>query len=226
MLQSAFNILLSGNNISRLLNGFATTAVISLTAIISGAIIGLFIGSLWTLSGKWVRPIFKGYLEIFRIVPTIPLLFLFYYILPRDLGVNLPAFQVSILVFALWFSAEFSDIVRGAIQSVPKQQKESAYALGLSTFQVFWYVLIPQGLSNALSPFINLSTRIIKTSSILLLISVTDVITVGQQIIEANANNSVMPLLMYGIIACLYWLVNTLLGYLSGFVERKKVNDQ
>lgn len=107
MWQSAFKILLSGNNVTRILGGLETTIVISLTSIVLGTLIGIVLGSLWTLSGKWVRLVFKIYLEIFRIIPTIPLLFLFYYILPRDLGVNLPAVQVSILVFALWFAAEF-----------------------------------------------------------------------------------------------------------------------
>ncbi|MBF7115820.1 amino acid ABC transporter permease [Pediococcus pentosaceus] len=226
MWQSAFKILLSGNNITRILGGLETTIVISLTSIVLGTLIGIVLGALWTLSGKWVKLVFKIYLEIFRIIPTIPLLFLFYYILPRDLGVNLPAVQVSILVFALWFAAEFSDIIRGSIQSVPRQQRESAFALGLSTFQIFRYVLIPQGLLTAISPFINLSTRIIKTTSILLLISVTDVITVGQQIIEANSQNAVIPILIYGIIALLYWLVNAVLGYLADYVEGKQINDR
>ena len=138
----------------------------------------------------------------------------------------MPAVQVSILVFALWFAAEFSDIIRGSIQSVPRQQRESAFALGLSTFQIFRFVLIPQGLLTAISPFINLSTRIIKTTSILLLISVTDVITVGQQIIEANSQNTVIPILIYGIIALLYWLVNAVLGYLTDYVEGKQINGR
>lgn len=78
----------------------------------------------------------------------------------------------------------------------------------------------------AISPFINLSTRIIKTTSILLLISVTDVITVGQQIIEANSQNTVIPILIYGIIALLYWLVNAVLGYLTDYVKGKQINGR
>ncbi|MGO0155445.1 amino acid ABC transporter permease [Leuconostoc mesenteroides] len=211
----------AGNNLFRLLNGLAVTVEISLISIILGTILGVILGSLWSAVGLLFKPIFKVYLEIFRVVPTIPLLFLFYYIFPRNLNINLSSMQVSILVFSLWFAAELSDIVRGAIQSISKNQRENAYSIGLTTLQTYRYVLIPQSVPNILPAFINLSSRIIKTTSILLLISVTDVITVGQQIIEANAQDTTVPLLIYGFIALLYFLINYLLSRFSRGLERK-----
>lgn len=211
----------AGNNLFRLLNGLVVTIEISLISIILGTILGVILGSLWSAAGTLIKPIFKAYLEIFRVVPTIPLLFLFYYIFPRNLNINLSAMQVSILVFSLWFAAELSDIVRGAIQSISKSQRENAYSIGLTTLQTYRYVLIPQSVPNILPAFINLSSRIIKTTSILLLISVIDVITVGQQIIEANAQDTAVPLLIYGFIALLYFLINYLLSHFSRRLERK-----
>jgi len=223
MLISGLKTILSGHNVMRVLEGLGTTVSISLIAIFFGTILGLILGSIWTASSKWLNPLFKIYLEIFRIVPTIPLLFLFYYILPRNFDFSFSAFQVSTLVFSLWFSAELSDIVRGAIKSVPKNQVESGYVIGLSGIQMYYYVLIPQALKNILPAFINLSTRIIKTTSILLLISVTDVVTVGQQIIEANSQNSTIPILMYGVIAILYWIINAALSFVSNMLEKKSI---
>ncbi|GMA69819.1 amino acid ABC transporter permease [Leuconostoc litchii] len=217
----AISTIFEGNNLLRLLSGLFVTIEISVISIFIGTVLGLILGSLWTTGNHLIQPFFKLYLEIFRVVPTIPLLFLFYYIFPRNLNINLSSMQVSILVFSLWFAAEFSDIVRGAIQSISKNQRENAYTIGLSMFQTYRYVLVPQSIPNILPAFINLSTRIIKTTSILLLISVTDVITVGQQIIEANAQDTLVPLLIYALIALFYFLINFLLSQLSQRLERK-----
>ncbi|CAK1248042.1 amino acid ABC transporter permease [Fructobacillus evanidus] len=227
MLTSAINLILAGTNINRLIEGLGVTIEISVLSIFFGTILGGFLGLLWSNVTGAERGFFRTYLEIFRIVPTIPLLFLFYYTFPRDLNLNLPATTVSVLVFSLWFGAEFSDIVRAAVQSVAKGQKESAYAIGLTTWQSYRYVLLPQSLVNILPAYINLSTRIIKTTSILLLISVTEVITVGQQIIEANSSNRAVPLIVYGLIALFYFLINGTLTWLSKKIERKVVaNDR
>ncbi|NLS38541.1 ABC transporter permease subunit [Fructobacillus tropaeoli] len=227
MLTSAINLIFAGTNLNRLIEGLGVTIEISVLSIFFGTILGGFLGLLWSNVTGAERGFFRTYLEIFRIVPTIPLLFLFYYTFPRDLNFNLPATAVSVLVFSLWFGAEFSDIVRAAVQSVAKGQKESAYAIGLTTWQSYRYVLLPQSLVNILPAYINLSTRIIKTTSILLLISVTEVITVGQQIIEANSSNRAVPLVVYGLIALFYFLINGTLTWLSKKIERKVVaNDR
>lgn len=111
---------------------------------------------------------------------------LVYYILPRQFHVEVSAEWMAILAFSLWVSAEFSDIVRGALESVPKHQREAGLALGLTKGQLFVHVLMPQAFMLELPAAINLATRVVKTTSLLMIISVMDVINVGQQIIEAN----------------------------------------
>ena len=114
---------------------------------------------------------------------------------------------MAVLAFAMWVAAEFSDIVRGALQSVPESQREAGLALGLSKLQLFRYVLIPQAFKLELPAMINLATRVIKTTSLLLIISVMEVINVGQQIIEAN--NQQYPtgvFWVYGFIFILYFV--------------------
>ena len=76
------------------------------------------------------------------------------------------------------------DLVRGALTSIEKHQVESAYALGLTPFQTFVYILLPQSLKRVTPSAINLFTRMVKTSSLAMLIGVVEVIKVGQQIIE------------------------------------------
>ncbi|WP_338206935.1 amino acid ABC transporter permease [Lactobacillus juensis] len=209
MAHSAINVFFSGNNFSRILQGLWTSVWIAGVSLVIGLVLGTFLGVLRTLPNKIIRFILRLYLEFFRIVPTIVLLFLFYYILPRSFHINWPASWMAVLAFALWVAAEFSDIVRGAIKSVPIAQKESGLALGLSKVQLFRYVLLPQAVQLELPATINLATRVIKTTSLLMMISIMDVIAIGQQIIEAN--NQKYPTAVfwiYGLIFFLYFIID------------------
>ena len=209
MAHSAINVLFTGNNFSRILQGLWTSVWIAGVSLIIGLILGTLLGILRTLPNKIMRFILRLYLEFFRIVPTIVLLFLFYYILPRTFHINWPASWMAILAFSLWVAAEFSDIVRGALESVPLVQKESGLALGLSRMQLLRYVLLPQAVQLELPATINLATRVIKTTSLLMMISIMDVIAIGQQIIEAN--NQKYPTAVfwiYGLIFFLYFIID------------------
>jgi polar amino acid transport system permease protein len=224
MAHSGIDVLTAGSNFSRLLGGLWVTIKIALIAIIIGLIIGVLLGILRTLPNRPLRFILRLYLEFFRIVPTVVLLFLFYYILPKEFNVNLPADAVATLVFALWVAAEMSDIVRGALESVPQHQKEAGQAIGLTYWQLQRYVLIPQAWPLCLPATVNLMTRVVKTTSLLMLISVMDVINIGQQIIEANnktAPNGVFWI--YGIIFIFYFMINYPLSRWAKHLNKRRL---
>lgn len=209
MEHSAINVFFAGNNFARILQGLWTSVWIAALSLLIGLVLGTLLGILRTLPNKTIRFILRTYLEFFRIVPTIVLLYLVYYILPRSLHINWPANWMAVLAFSLWVSAEFSDIVRGAIESVPVTQKESGQALGLSASQLFRYVLLPQAMQLELPATINLATRVIKTTSLLMLISIMDVIAIGQQIIEANNQQYPSAVFwIYGLIFILYFAID------------------
>lgn len=209
MVHSGIRVLLEGQNFARLMSGLWTSIWIAAISLVIGLALGTLFGILRTMPNKIIRFILRLYLEFFRIVPTVVLLYLVYYILPRSLHINWPATWMAVLAFSLWVAAEFSDIVRGALESVPKTQRESGLALGLSNAQLFRYVLLPQAVKLELPATINLATRVIKTTSLLMLISVVEVINVGQQIIEAN--NQQYPtgvFWVYGFIFILYFILD------------------
>ena len=208
MVHSGINVLFEGSNFARLMAGLWTSIWIAVISIVLGLALGTIFGILRTLPNKIVRFILRVYLEFFRIVPTIVLLYLVYYILPRTFHINWSATWMAVLAFTLWVAAEFSDIVRGALESVPKSQKDSGLALGLSRVQLYRYVLLPQAVKLELPATINLATRVIKTTSLLMVISIMEVINVGQQIIEAN--NQKYPtgvFWVYGLIFILYFIL-------------------
>jgi polar amino acid transport system permease protein len=209
MAHSGINVLFEGTNFARLMGGLWTAVWIAAISLIIGLALGTILGMLRTLHNRVIRFILLMYLEFFRIVPTVVLLFLAYYILPRQFNVNWPATWMAVLAFSLWVSAEFSDIVRGALESIPAHQRESGLALGLNQWQLFCYVLLPQAIRLELPATINLATRVIKTTSLLLMISIMDVINVGQQIIEANNQNYPTGVFwVYGLIFILYFIID------------------
>lgn len=144
MAHSGIEVLFQGKNFLRLMGGLWTSVWIAGVSLGFGLLLGTFLGVLRTLKNAVLRVVLRLYLEFFRIVPTIVLLFLVYYILPRQFHVEVSAEWMAVLAFSLWVSAEFSDIVRGALESVPKHQREAGLALGLTKGQLFVHVLMPQ----------------------------------------------------------------------------------
>ena len=129
---------------------------------------------------------------------------------------------VAVVAFGLWVSAEISDIVRGALISVPDHQVDAGKALGMGGLQLLWFVRIPQSIGMMIPATINLATRVIKTTSLLLLISVIDVVTVGQQIMEANRTaHPDAAFWVYGFIFLLYFLVCWPLSMAAKALERR-----
>ena len=162
----AFSVLGMGTNFLRLLGGLWTTVWIALVSVLFSVVLGFAFGILMTLKNRAVRALCKIYLEVMRIMPQLVLLFVAYYGLTRALGISLSGEAASILVFTLWGTAEMGDLVRGALESVPKHQYESGKAIGLTDRQVFFYIIIPQTLRSLIPLSMNLITRMIKTTSL------------------------------------------------------------
>lgn len=186
MQNSAISVIFQGKNLERIFEGLLTTAEIAFISIIIGSLLGILIGLSRTSKYKIVLFINRIYLEAFRIIPTLVWLFIFYFGVTTALDINLSGEIVSIIVFTLWGAAEMGDIVRGALQSLPKHQIESGQALGLNKYMLYRYILIPQAIRRMIPGTINLATRMVKTTSLVVLIGVIDVVKIGQQIIETS----------------------------------------
>ena len=149
-------------------------------------------------------------------------LFLVFFGTTRAWGWDLSGETASVIVFVLWGTAEMSDLVRGALISIPKHQYESSEALGLTKAQTYWYIIIPQTVRRLIPLSINLITRMIKTTSLVLMIGVVEVLKVAQQIIEANRMAS--PNAAFGIylvVFLLYFLACWPISLLASYLEKK-----
>lgn len=207
MPDSGISVLFLGKNFLRLLGGLWVTLRISLIAVALSVPLGIFFGMFMTLKNPLSRAISRVYLGFVRIMPQLVLLFIAYFGVTRAFGWNLPADASAIVVFALWGTAEMGDLVRGALISIPAHQYDSASALGMTKIQTFLYIIVPQTLRRLVPLTINLTTRMIKTTSLVVLIGITEVLKVGKQIIDANRfEYPTAALWIYGVIFLLYFL--------------------
>ncbi len=216
------DVLFKGTNMLRLLGGLWAALKISLVSVAICIPPGIFFGVLMTGKNKVIKAILNVYLEFIRIMPQLVLLFLVYFGTTRAFGWDLSGEAASVIVFSVWGAAEMSDLVRGALISIPKHQYESSESLGFTTAQTYFYIIIPQAVRRLIPLSINLITRMIKTTSLILIIGVIEVLKVAQQIIEANRSAS--PNAAFGIyltVFVLYFIACFPISLLSRYLEKR-----
>ncbi|MFT4006837.1 MAG: amino acid ABC transporter permease [Lacrimispora sp.] len=199
-------ILFQGNNFLRLWGGLWVSLRIAVISMVLSVVLGILLGMVMTSRKKPVRFFCRIYLEIVRIMPQLVLLFLVYFGAAKHLNVNLSGGAAAIIVFTFWGTAEMGDLVRSALQSIPLHQYQSGFGLGMTRLQVYRYIIIPQTIRRLLPSVMNLLTRMIKTTSLVVLIGVIEVVKVGKQIIDSSRYT--VPdaaLWVYGVIFIMYF---------------------
>ena len=215
-------VLLKGKNLARLLGGLGVALQISLVSVAISIPLGILLGVIMTWRNPVTKAVTRVYLEFIRIMPQMVLLFLVFFGTTRAFHWDLSGESASVIVFTAWGTAEMGDLVRGALTSIPIHQCESSASLGLSRAQTYRYVVIPQTLRRLLPISINLVTRMIKTTSLVLMIGVVETLKVAQQIIEANRVAS--PNAAFGLyltVLILYFLICWPISLLAKHLEKK-----
>ena len=215
------SILFKGINFQRLLGGLWVTLRLALITIGLSCLFGLLFGLLMLSKRKIVQFFCRVWLEIVRFMPQLVLLYLVYFGFARLFGWDLDGETSAVIVFTFWGTAEMGDLIRGALTSIPLHQTESAAAIGLTKGQVYLYVLIPQTLRRLLPQAINLSTRIIKTTALVKMINVTEVLKVGQQIIGQFYRQPDAAFWVYFVIFLLYFIVCWPFSLLAKRLEKR-----
>lgn len=215
-------VLFEGRNFLRLCEGMWVSLRIALIAMLLSIVFGVLMGSVMTSKNKTIKVVCRLYLEIVRIMPQLVLLFLVYFGASKHIGANFSSEVAAIIVFTFWGTAEMGDLVRGALISVPKHQYESGFALAMTKQQVFIHIIVPQTIRRLLPSSMNLLTRMIKTTSLVVLIGIVEVVKVGKQIIDAN--RYITPdsaLWVYGAIFIMYFLICYPFSKVSEVLERR-----
>ena len=221
MAKWGFDLLFQGQNLSRLLEGLTLALYISAIAVVLSLVLGIILGIAQVKGHPLIRKIMRGYVHFIQIMPQLVLLFIAYFGL-RAFAINLSPEMASIIVFTMWGTAEMSDLVRGTIVSMDHHQYESGLALGMSPRQVYIHVVIPQIAKRLIPLSMNLITRMIKTTSLLLMIGVVDIIKVSQQIIETNRLASPNGAFgIYLVVFMLYFISCYPISILARYLEKK-----
>ncbi|MGG5287928.1 amino acid ABC transporter permease [Pseudomonas shirazensis] len=204
-------------SLPQLAAGAVQTLSISALSILLATAGGLLYGVLATLGNRLLNVLLLVYLELFRAIPVLVWLYLLFFGLPIFFALNIPSFWCAVLVLSLWGASEVGEVARGALQSLPRGQREAGLSIGLAGWQLYGYVLLPQALKRMTPPTINIYTRIIKTSSLAVLIGVVEVIKSGQQIIERTYES----VLIYGALLLFFFFVCYPLSAASRVLERR-----
>ena len=215
-------VLGKGKNFVRLLDGLWIALRISLIAAAISIGAGILLGIAASRNRSVASVILRIWLGIIRIMPQMVLLFRMDYGTTRAFGWTLSGEMSAVIIFSLWGTAEMGDLVRGAVSSVPVIQKESAEALGLKPPQVYRLIILPQAVRRLIPQSINLITRMIKTTSLVTLIGVVEILKVGQQIIDANRKTS--PNAAFGVyltIFLMYYLACRPLSLAAKQLEKR-----
>ena len=215
-------VLWKGKNFIRLLGGLWVALRISLIAAGISIVLGILLGVAASRKRSVASVILRVWLGVIHIMPQMVLLFLMYFGTTRAFGWNLSGEVAAVIVFSLWGTAEMGDLVRGAVSSIPVIQRESAEALGLKPAQVYRWIILPQAVRQLIPQSINLITRMIKTTSLVTLIGVVEILKVAQQIIEANRKAS--PNAAFGVyltVFLLYFLLCWPVSLLARKLEKR-----
>ncbi len=199
-----------------LLRAAAVTVVLTVLSMLVAMVVGLVV-AVGRLYGPWpVRSLALAYVEFFRGIPLLLLLFFLYFGLAQ-FGVEMPAVLTAILGFGLNYAAYEAEIYRSAILSVPPRQWEAARALGMSEGLAFRRIIFPQAFRTALGPMTNDFVALFKDTSLVSVIAVREL--TKEYLVLARSSLKFVELGL--LTAALYLLMSVPLGHLSRWLERR-----
>jgi len=187
-----------------LIEGLWVTFKISLITIIIGSLLGGLIGMLRTLNYAIINYPLGAYIHALRGTPFLIHLYFVYFMLPQT-GISwlqLDAFPAAVIALSMYTSTYVAEIVRGAIQAVPRGQAEAARSTGMTAVQTMWYVILPQALKLMIPPMGGVYVIIIKGTSIVSVIGISELVRAGENATQRNPREL---MLIYGMTALMYF---------------------
>lgn len=207
---------LSINDTWILLAGLQWTVLLSLVAFVGGGIVGVVIALMRTSSIRALKVGAYLYIEVFQGTPLLLQLFVIYYGLSL-IGLDLNAWVAAAIGLTAHASAFLGEIWRGGIEAVPKGQTEAARALGMGYRFRMVDIVLPQAFKISLPATVSFLVGLIKGTSLVAIIGFTELTRAGQII----SNNTFQPLIVFGIVAAIYFAICWPLSYLSERLEAK-----
>jgi len=199
-----------------LVRGAGFTVLLSIATVIPSTVIGVLTALLRIFGGPLLRRLMGVYLYIVRGVPLLVLLFFMYFVLPFS-GIDLPPVLGGILVMSIYFGAFMSEVFRAAILSLPKAQWDAARSLGMPRSLMLRIVIFPQVFRVVAPPFVNTCVLLIKSTSLVSIISMWELTLAGREVAE----RTFAPLQIFGGVAALYFVLCYSLSRYGLYLEER-----
>ena len=193
------------------------TLRLAIPAIILGFVLGIFVGLARLAGAAWIRVPAAMYVEFFRGVPLVMVIFWIWIIVPQVLRLPIPEYGVALTAFVIFEAAYFGEIVRAGVQSVARGQVEAATALGMTATKTMAYVVLPQALKNMAPSLVTQMIVLFKDTSLASIIGYVD-LTKAAQIVN---NREIKPFQLYLFIAVVYWICTYSMSVMARRLERR-----
>jgi His/Glu/Gln/Arg/opine family amino acid ABC transporter permease subunit len=193
------------------------TLRLAVPAIVLGFLLGILIGLGRLARSRWISIPTTIYVEFFRGVPLVMVIFWFWFIIPVLVGRSLPEYSVALTAFVVFEAAYLGEIVRAGIQSVPRGQVEAATATGLTPAQTMRHVILPQAFRNMIPALVTQFIVLFKDTSLASIIGYVD-LTKAAQIVN---NREIRPFELYLFIAVIYWACSYGMSRYAHALERR-----
>ena len=194
------------------------TLRLAIPAIVLGFVLGIFVGLARLAEARWIRVPATAYVEFFRGVPLVMVIFWIWFIIPQLLRLPIPEYGVALTAFVIFEAAYFGEIVRAGVQSVPRGQVEAATALGMTATRTMAYVVLPQALKNMVPSLVTQMIVLFKDTSLASIIGYVD-LTKAAQIVN---NREIKPFQLYLFIAVVYWICTYSMSRMAQRLEHRR----
>ncbi|MCK4319912.1 amino acid ABC transporter permease [Candidatus Micrarchaeota archaeon] len=198
------------------LEGSVITMELTVLICFFGTLLGLGIALLERTNNRWIRIPLRLYIDVTRAVPVLVLLIWLYYCIPIFTGLGLDSFATALIALSINMSPFASEIIRSAIESIPKGQYESGQVLGFTKLQTMFRIILPQAVKQMIPNMVSLYITMLKFTSLASVIAVNELLHVGNTLIS----NTYRPLEVYTTVALVYIALVIPLTYLSKRLER------
>ncbi|EPO0008831.1 amino acid ABC transporter permease [Vibrio alginolyticus] len=198
-----------------ILDGVVTTIKISLWSLIIALALGLVVGLMRISSNPALKKLALVYVEVIRGTPLLVQIFIVYFFIGTVL--DLERFTAGVIALSVFTAAYVAEIVRSGIQSIPRGQMEAARSLGMNYPKAMIYVILPQAFKQTLPPLAGQFINLIKDSSLVSVISITDLTKAGREVVSG----SFAPFEVWFTVAALYLLLTSTLSWAIQTLENK-----
>ena len=203
-----------------MLSAWGWTVSVSLLALALALVLGAVIGTLRTLEGRRVVVgLCNAWVELFRNIPLLVQIFLWYHVLPSFFPVlqGVPGFVLVVFALGFFTSARIAEQVRSGIQALPRGQRYAGLAMGFTTFQTYCYVLLPMAFRIIIPPLTSETMNIFKNSSVAFAVSVAELTMFAMQAQEETSRG----IEVYLAVTALYVISAFAINRIMAFIEKR-----